>query len=279
MLIMPSSAGWKWKRLRYKPLENRVYNGNSDWLTNTASKIQCYDTKPRPWDPSSASDLRLADKHLTTELTNGYRFGVFVVSCFFFYFFFFFMQAEPGKWRKFVGAKQNWPIVQKFPLVSFWYFSPSLILSQVLRLRRCHDSALDEHFILADDFFHFSFTNSFNRSFKGHRLGYLEWRRPKKDQYLCNGLFCMTLTERSKENIPLISLKMLPRAFPGLSQGADFAASYGSHGILSFWATQKVPVPAENSVKGGEMGKIRKFNRGEPPVNCGLVNRDVDMLN
>lgn len=87
MLIMPSSAWWKCKRLRYKPLENRVYNGNSNWLSNTASKIQCYNTKPRSWDPSSASDLRLADKHLTTDLTDGYRFGVFVVSCFFFFFF------------------------------------------------------------------------------------------------------------------------------------------------------------------------------------------------
>lgn len=70
------------------------------------------------------------------------------------------MQAEHGKWRKFIGAKQNWPTVQKFSLVSFWYFSQSLILSQLLKLRRCHDSALGEHFILAHDFVHFSPTNS-----------------------------------------------------------------------------------------------------------------------
>lgn len=180
---MPSSAWWKWKQLRYKPLENRVYNGNSNWLSNTASKIQCYNTKPRSWDPSSASDLRLADKHLTTELTNGYRFGVFVVSCF----FFFFMQVEHGKWRKFIGAKQNWPTGQNFSLVSFWYFPQSPILSQLLRLRRCHDSALDERFILADEFIHFRFTNSLTVPSEVKKFGYTEWRRQKKkDQYHCS---------------------------------------------------------------------------------------------
>lgn len=56
---------------------------------------------------------------------------------------------------------------------------------------------------------------------------------------------------------------------PGLSQGAAFAASFGSHDIVSFWATQKVSVLAENIIKGGAMGKFRKFNRGEQPVNCG----------
>lgn len=212
------------------PWKNRVYNGNSNWLSNTASKIQCYNTKPRPWDPSSASDLRLADKHLTTELTNGYRFGVFVVSCF----FFFFIQVEHGKWRKFIGAKQNWPTVQKFSVASFWYFPQSLILSQLLRLRRCHDSALDEHFILADDFIHFRFTNSLTVPSEVKKFGYTEWRRPKKDQYLCRCwlsllfifvhfyslLFSMTLTERrDKANIPLISLKMLPRAFAWAEPG------------------------------------------------------------
>lgn len=132
---MPSSAWWKWKWLRYKPLENRVYNGNSNWLLTTASKIQYYNTKPSSWDPSSTSNLRLAEKHLTTKLTNVYSF---------FFVFFFFLQKEHGKWRKFIGTKQNWQTVQKFSLVSFWCFSQSLILSAHKTKRRCHSSSLDE---------------------------------------------------------------------------------------------------------------------------------------
>lgn len=65
------------------------------------------------------------------------------------------------------------------------------------------------------------------------------------------------------------SIDLIKDASQNLSQGVALAASYGSHDILSFWATQKLPVLAENIIKGGEMGKIRKFSRGDPPISCG----------
>lgn len=147
---MPSSAWWKWKWLRYKPLENRVYNGNSNWLLTTASKIQYYNTKPSSWDPSSASNLRLADKHLTTKLTNVYRFGVFVVRCFLFSFF---------SCKKSMASKANLANSSKVLSCKFLVFFPITdSLWTYKTKRRCHSSSLVECCILADNFIHWIIT-------------------------------------------------------------------------------------------------------------------------
>lgn len=149
---MPSSAWWKGKWLRYKPLENRVYNGNSNWLLTTASKIQYYNTKPSSWDPSSASNLRLADKHLTTKLTNGYRFGFFAVRV-----VVFFSLLAQGTWqvKKIYRSKAKLANGSKVLSCRFLIFFPITgSLSTHKTKRRRHTSPLDECFILADNFIH-----------------------------------------------------------------------------------------------------------------------------
>lgn len=144
---MPSSAWWKLKWLRYKPLENRVYNGNSNWLLTTASKIQYYNTKPSSWDPSSASNLRLADKHLTTKLTNGYRFGFFCCR-------FLFLAKRTWQVKRIYRSKAKLANCSKVFSCKFLIFFPIAdSLSTHKTKRRCHTS-LDERYILADNFIH-----------------------------------------------------------------------------------------------------------------------------
>lgn len=180
---MPSSAWWKWKWLRYKPLENRVYNGNSNWLLTTASKIQYYNTKSSSWDPSSASNLRLADKHLTTKLTNVYRFGFFVVRGFF---------LAKGTWqvKKIYRSKAKLANSSKVLSWKFLIFFPiTASLSTHKTKRRCHTSPLDERSILTDDFVREAWIitkpssqlyKQFDCSSKGQKFGYPERRRQKR---------------------------------------------------------------------------------------------------